>query len=67
MQAYLRETDQDADHAGLGRREGLPISIRLVKGAYWDYEMMLARQNGWPVPVYTVKAETDAAFERMPS
>jgi RHH-type proline utilization regulon transcriptional repressor/proline dehydrogenase/delta 1-pyrroline-5-carboxylate dehydrogenase len=37
----------------------------LVKGAYWDYETVIARQNGWQVPVYTIKAETDAAFERQ--
>ena len=65
LQAYLRESDQDADQLlEWARREGLPISIRLVKGAYWDYETVLARQNGWPVPVYMVKAETDAAYER---
>ncbi|MFW6314003.1 MAG: L-glutamate gamma-semialdehyde dehydrogenase, partial [Desulfohalobiaceae bacterium] len=43
----------------------LPIAIRLVKGAYWDYETITAKQNGWRVPVYTAKAETDAAFERQ--
>jgi len=49
----------------LGRRESLPISIRLVKGAYWDYETVIAKQNDWDIPVYTVKAESDAAFERL--
>lgn len=65
LQVYLRETDRDLDQliewAG---REGLPISIRLVKGAYWDYETVIAAQHCWPAPVYTVKADTDAAFER---
>src|SRR5208283_455034 len=42
----------------------LQISIRLVKGAYWDYETVKAKQNGWNIPVWTVKAESDAAFER---
>ncbi len=49
----------------LGAGEGLPISVRLVKGAYWDYETVRAQQNGWPAPVHTVKAATDAAFERQ--
>jgi len=38
--------------------------VRLVKGAYWDYETVIAKQNGWEIPVYTIKAESDAAFER---
>ena len=65
MQVYLRSCDRDIDlMLEWARRQRLPISIRLVKGAYWDYEIVAARQNGWPVPVYTDKAETDAAFER---
>jgi RHH-type transcriptional regulator, proline utilization regulon repressor / proline dehydrogenase / delta 1-pyrroline-5-carboxylate dehydrogenase len=66
LQAYLRESDADVDRLlAWARQEGLPISIRLVKGAYWDYETVLARQCGWPVPVYTAKHDTDAAFERI--
>ncbi|UCG14398.1 MAG: L-glutamate gamma-semialdehyde dehydrogenase [Deltaproteobacteria bacterium] len=66
LQSYLRDTDRDLD--GLlewARKEALPCSIRLVKGAYWDYETVVAKQNGWQLPVYTIKAETDAAFERQ--
>jgi len=67
MQVYLKNSDRDIDLMLDWARQsaiGGPISIRLVKGAYWDYEIVLARQRGWPIPVYTVKAETDAAFER---
>ncbi|HZV82533.1 MAG TPA: proline dehydrogenase family protein, partial [Geobacteraceae bacterium] len=65
MQSYLRDTDRDLDDLlDWARRESIPIAIRLVKGAYWDYEMIRARQNGWPPPVWTIKAESDAAFER---
>jgi RHH-type transcriptional regulator, proline utilization regulon repressor / proline dehydrogenase / delta 1-pyrroline-5-carboxylate dehydrogenase len=65
MQSYLRDTDTDLKELLRWAREnGLPISIRLVKGAYWDYETVVAKQNGWEVPVYTNKAESDAAFER---
>jgi len=65
VQTYLRETDADVEALlEWARREGLPISIRLVKGAYWDYEVAIARQRSLPVPVYTAKADTDAAFER---
>ena len=65
LQSYLKETDEDLK--GLlawARAEKLPISVRLVKGAYWDYETVIAKQNGWEIPVYTIKAESDAAFER---
>ena len=65
MQVCLKSGDRDI---GLmldwARQARLPISIRLVKGAYWDYEIAVARQNGWPIPVHTNKAETDASFER---
>ncbi|MBB5346865.1 L-glutamate gamma-semialdehyde dehydrogenase [Desulfoprunum benzoelyticum] len=65
LQSYLKETDADLKALlAWARSEGLPISIRLVKGAYWDYETVIAKQNGWEIPVYTIKAESDAAFER---
>ena len=66
LQAYLHDSEEDLQNLiTFGRERRLPFSIRLVKGAYWDYETVLAKQNGWPVPVYTFKAETDANFERM--
>jgi RHH-type proline utilization regulon transcriptional repressor/proline dehydrogenase/delta 1-pyrroline-5-carboxylate dehydrogenase len=66
MQAYLRDTEADL-HALIDwvRRRGTPVSVRLVKGAYWDYETILAAQQGWPVPVWTHKHETDAHYERL--
>ena len=66
LQAYLRSTEDDVqDLIEWARREALPISIRLVKGAYWDYETIMAKQNGWQPPVWTHKAETDMAFEAV--
>ncbi|MGD9648096.1 MAG: bifunctional proline dehydrogenase/L-glutamate gamma-semialdehyde dehydrogenase, partial [Pirellulales bacterium] len=47
------------------RRRGTPVWVRLVKGAYWDYETVHARSVGWPVPVFEEKAATDANFERL--
>jgi RHH-type transcriptional regulator, proline utilization regulon repressor / proline dehydrogenase / delta 1-pyrroline-5-carboxylate dehydrogenase len=41
-----------------------PINLRLIKGAYWDQEIIKHKQNNWPVPVFTNKHETDLAFER---
>lgn len=66
LQAYLKDTDSDlSDLLAWSRSRGLSIGIRLVKGAYWDYEVIRARQNGWPCPVYAGKEQTDAAFERL--
>lgn len=42
-----------------------PIAIRLVKGAYWDAETIIAEQNDWPSPLYTYKESSDANFERL--
>jgi RHH-type proline utilization regulon transcriptional repressor/proline dehydrogenase/delta 1-pyrroline-5-carboxylate dehydrogenase len=66
IQAYLRETEEDLRALiDWARRRGRRIGVRLVKGAYWDTEVVLARQRGWPVPVFTQKAETDLAYERL--
>src|SRR5439155_1547028 len=43
---------------------GAPFSVRVVKGAYWDEERIVAAQNSWPVPVFEWKEETDASFEK---
>jgi RHH-type proline utilization regulon transcriptional repressor/proline dehydrogenase/delta 1-pyrroline-5-carboxylate dehydrogenase len=39
--------------------------VRLVKGAYWDHELVEARQHGWPAPVFEVKADCDRNFEAL--
>ncbi|HMJ79174.1 MAG TPA: bifunctional proline dehydrogenase/L-glutamate gamma-semialdehyde dehydrogenase, partial [Iamia sp.] len=40
------------------------VTVRLVKGAYWDTETIEAQAAGWPVPVFEEKEETDASYER---
>ncbi|MGE4538484.1 MAG: L-glutamate gamma-semialdehyde dehydrogenase [Desulfovibrio sp.] len=66
LQAYMRETEHDIkDLIAWGRAEGLPFGMRLVKGAYWDYETVIAKQMGWPVPVWTRKPESDIAHEKL--
>lgn len=68
MQAYLRSGDDDARLlADWARRAKKTVTVRLVKGAYWDYEVINAEQRGWPVPVWPNKRATDACFERMTS
>jgi RHH-type proline utilization regulon transcriptional repressor/proline dehydrogenase/delta 1-pyrroline-5-carboxylate dehydrogenase len=66
IQAYLRDTDQDLPKlCEWAKRRGTPVWVRLVKGAYWDYETIMARQLGWPIPVWQRKWESDAAYERL--
>ena len=42
-----------------------PLVVRLVKGAYWDHEIVEARQHGWSAPVFEVKADCDRNFEAL--
>jgi RHH-type proline utilization regulon transcriptional repressor/proline dehydrogenase/delta 1-pyrroline-5-carboxylate dehydrogenase len=66
LQTYLRDTAGDVeDLARWVERRGVPVWVRLVKGAYWDYETVVAAQQGWPVPVFTAKWETDATYEQL--
>jgi RHH-type proline utilization regulon transcriptional repressor/proline dehydrogenase/delta 1-pyrroline-5-carboxylate dehydrogenase len=66
LQAYLRDSERDlTDLIAWARQTHRPIGLRLVKGAYWDFETILARQRDWPVPVWSLKAETDANFEKL--
>ncbi len=66
IQAYLRSGDDDARRiAEWAKRAGRVVTVRLVKGAYWDYETIHAEQEGWPCPVWPEKHQTDACFERM--
>lgn len=65
IQAYLRESIEDVrEMCEWARERGTPVTIRLVKGAYWDYETIKCDKKGWPYPVYTDKARTDANYER---
>ncbi len=66
LQAYHRETERDVqDLIAWTRTRGAPITIRLVKGAYWDSDTVRYRQAGWPVPLFEQKAETDTNYERL--
>ena len=66
MQAYLRSGETDAQRIiDWSKRTGRVVTVRLVKGAYWDSETIHAEQFGWPVPVWGAKRDTDACFERM--
>ncbi len=70
LQAYLRDAPATLDrilawldHAGA--RRDVPLSVRLVKGAYYDHEVVEARQHGWRTPVFDEKAQSDRTFEQL--
>ncbi|WP_287127860.1 L-glutamate gamma-semialdehyde dehydrogenase [Candidatus Cyanaurora vandensis] len=66
VQAYLKDSYQDAEQiVAWAKGRGTPVMVRLVKGAYWDQEVIRASQEHWPIPVYTDKAQTDQNFERI--
>ncbi len=66
LQAYLRDADRDLERLlAWARDRARPFHLRLVKGAYWDYETVIAAQEGWPVPVFTHKPDTDAMYEKL--
>ena len=66
IQGYLRDSAADLERLiSWAKARSRRITIRLVKGAYWDYETVMARQRGWPVPVYTKKPQSDANYERL--
>src|SRR6516225_8135939 len=66
IQAYLRDSEADLrDLIEWGRVRGTRFAVRLVKGAYWDYETMKSQQNGWDCPVFLQKPESDANFEAL--
>ena len=65
MQAYLRDTYKDLEAViAWAKKRHTRISVRLVKGAYWDTETIYAQTNDWPIPVFQNKYESDASYER---
>ena len=71
VQAYGKRCIAVIDHvADLANRLDRRLTVRLVKGAYWDTEIKRAQERGLPdYPVFTRKSATDlsylAAAERL--
>lgn len=66
VQAYaLRSRQVLEGFIEYARQRGAPIAIRLVKGAYWDYENTLCEQNNWDSPFFRIKESTDANYEAL--
>jgi proline dehydrogenase len=68
LQAYLVDSPDYLDELLTWARNTPrkhPFTIRLVKGAYWDHEVVQAAQNGWTPPVFTDRRECDRNFEKL--
>jgi RHH-type proline utilization regulon transcriptional repressor/proline dehydrogenase/delta 1-pyrroline-5-carboxylate dehydrogenase len=64
VQAYQKRALPLIDWlADLARRGGRKLTIRLVKGAYWDSEIKRTQERGLDgYPVYTRKVATDVSY-----
>lgn len=66
LQVYLRRTEEDTRNLlEWVEKRGVPITVRLVKGAYWDTETIHAKLDNWPIPVWQDKAASDVEFEKI--
>ncbi|MBI5248927.1 MAG: bifunctional proline dehydrogenase/L-glutamate gamma-semialdehyde dehydrogenase, partial [Desulfomonile tiedjei] len=66
IQTYLKDTEKDLlSLVEWARKHKRRPTIRLVKGAYWDYETVVNPRKGWPVPVFVEKEETDLKYEAL--
>ncbi|MGH2860198.1 MAG: proline dehydrogenase family protein [Solirubrobacteraceae bacterium] len=68
LQGYLTDSEEELERL-LGwlreRPRRAPFTIRLVKGAYWDHEVVMAAQNGWEAPVFTDRRSCDRHYEHL--
>ncbi len=64
VQAYNKRATAMIDWLeAQAKKTGCNISVRLVKGAYWDSEIKTAQVQGLPsYPVFTHKAHTDVSY-----
>jgi RHH-type proline utilization regulon transcriptional repressor/proline dehydrogenase/delta 1-pyrroline-5-carboxylate dehydrogenase len=64
VQAYGKRALEVIDWvAATARQYGRRMTVRLVKGAYWDSEIKRAQERGLDgYPVYTRKATTDVSY-----
>ena len=66
IQAYLSDSEHDlAKLLEWSKERGTAVWVRLVKGAYWDYETVVSACRNWPVPVFEQKWQSDDNYERL--
>lgn len=68
LQGYLTDSEEELDRLLEWMRRApraAPFTIRLVKGAYWDHEVVTAVQHGWEAPVFTDRRSCDRHYEHL--
>jgi RHH-type proline utilization regulon transcriptional repressor/proline dehydrogenase/delta 1-pyrroline-5-carboxylate dehydrogenase len=66
IQAYSKSSPDRVDEMlSFARSRGGPIAVRLVKGAYWDFERVISAQNHWEFPLWEEKRLSDACYEHL--
>lgn len=66
IQAYSKSAPDRVDEMlSFARSRGGPIAVRLVKGAYWDFERVVSAQNHWEFPLWEEKRLSDACYEHL--
>lgn len=65
VQSYLKSSNEElVVWRKYAKLRGVPITIRLVKGAYLEYERIKSEERCWQSPVFDSKKETDIQFEK---
>ncbi|MDE3130146.1 MAG: proline dehydrogenase family protein [Acidobacteriota bacterium] len=68
LQGYLTDSEEELERLLRWMRaypRAAPFTIRLVKGAYWDHEVVMAAQSGWEAPVFTDRRSCDRHYEHL--
>lgn len=66
VQAYAKDSEALIMRLlNFAKKRGSPIAVRLVKGAYWDYETITSQLNNWDSPLFANKESSDAQFEHL--
>lgn len=66
IQAYLRDAYPHFEEIlALVKKRGIPMPLRLVKGAYWDAETIEADAHAFDPPEFINKEESDIHFRQL--
>ncbi len=66
VQCYAKNSEETVqDLLEFAAKRATPIAVRLVKGAYWDYETVLSAQHHRPSPLFSKKSQTDENYNKL--